>query len=107
MRYLARRLGLFLVTLWAALTVNFIIPRVMPGNEAQAVLGDVPRNVNPAALHALEIQFGVGVHQNVLAELLPVPWECLDRPVRGHRPERAGDDRDHLEAAVDAWGWSG
>ena len=47
MRYLARRGGLFLVTLWAALTVNFIIPRVMPGNEAQAVLATF-RGVNPA-----------------------------------------------------------
>ena len=62
MRYLTRRLGLFLITLWAALTVNFIIPRVMPGNEAQAVLATF-RNINPAALHALEIQFGIDVHQ--------------------------------------------
>src|SRR5436305_3152284 len=66
MRYLTRRLGLFLVTLWAALTVNFIIPHVMPGNEAQAVLGTF-RNINPAALHALEIQFGVNVHQSLLS----------------------------------------
>ena len=51
MRYLARRGAFFLVTLWAALTVNFIIPRVMPGNEAAAVLGTF-RGVNPAALHA-------------------------------------------------------
>ena len=65
MRYFARRLGLFLVTLWAALTVNFIIPRVMPGNEASAVLATF-RGVNPAALHALEIQFGVNVHQSLL-----------------------------------------
>jgi peptide/nickel transport system permease protein len=66
MRYLTRRLGLFLITLWAALTVNFIIPRVMPGNEAQAVLGTF-RNINPAAKHALEIQFGVNTHQGVLS----------------------------------------
>ena len=66
MRYLARRGALFLVTLWAALTINFIIPRVMPGNEASAVLGTF-RGVNPAALHALEIQFGVNTHQSVLA----------------------------------------
>jgi peptide/nickel transport system permease protein len=66
MRYLAKRGGLFVVTLWAALTVNFIIPRVMPGNEAQAVLATF-RGANPGALHALEIQFGVNVHQSVLA----------------------------------------
>jgi peptide/nickel transport system permease protein len=65
MRYLARRGGLFLVTLWAALTVNFIIPRVMPGNEASAVLSTF-RGVNPAARHALEIQFGVNNHQSVI-----------------------------------------
>ena len=65
MRYVTRRLGLFVITLWAALTVNFAIPRVMPGNEAQAVLATF-RGVNPAALHALEIEFGVNVHQNLL-----------------------------------------
>jgi peptide/nickel transport system permease protein len=55
-----------LVTLWAALTVNFIIPRVMPGNEAQAVLATF-RNINPAAAHALELEFGVNTHQSVIS----------------------------------------
>jgi peptide/nickel transport system permease protein len=67
---------LFLITLWAALTVNFIIPRVMPGNEAQAVLATF-RNVNPAALHALEIEFGVNVHQNLLITYFQYIWNCL------------------------------
>jgi peptide/nickel transport system permease protein len=75
-RYVSRRVGLFLVTLWAALTVNFIIPRVMPGNEAQAVLATF-RNVNPAALHALEIEFGVNVHQNLLITYLQYIGNCL------------------------------
>src|SRR5690348_17140523 len=68
MRYLVRRGGLFLVTLWAALTVNFIIPRVMPGNEASAVLATF-KGINPAALHALQIQFGTG-HQSILSSYL-------------------------------------
>jgi peptide/nickel transport system permease protein len=76
MRYLARRAGLFLVTLWAALTVNFIIPRVMPGNEAQAVLSTF-HGANPGALHALEIQFGVNVHQSVLASYFEYLGNCL------------------------------
>jgi len=76
MRYLTRRLGLFVVTLWAAMTVNFIIPRVMPGNEADAVLSTM-RNVNPAALHALDIEFGVGVHHNVLADYFQYLGNCL------------------------------
>jgi len=76
MRYIARRLGLFLVTLWAALTVNFIIPRVMPGNEATAVLATF-RGVNPAALHALEIEFGVNIHQNIVLTYLQYIANCF------------------------------
>jgi peptide/nickel transport system permease protein len=76
MRYLAKRGGLFLVTLWAALTVNFIIPRVMPGNEAQAVLATF-RGANPGALHALEIQFGVNIHQSVLVSYFQYLGNCL------------------------------
>jgi peptide/nickel transport system permease protein len=76
MKYLARRGGLFIVTLWAALTVNFVIPRVMPGNEAQAVLATF-RNVNPAAMHALEIEFGVNVHQNTLVSYFEYLKNCL------------------------------
>src|SRR5579862_551870 len=78
MRYLARRGGLFLVTLWAALTVNFVIPRVMPGNEAAAVLGTF-RGVNPAALHALELEFGVNVHQGVI----PSYFQYLGNTITG------------------------
>jgi peptide/nickel transport system permease protein len=65
------------ITLWAALTVNFIIPRVMPGNEAQAVLATFRGTVNPAALHALEIQFGTGVHQSVLSSYFQYLGNCL------------------------------
>src|SRR5438270_7549539 len=76
MRYLARRGALFLVTLWAALTVNFIIPRVMPGNEASAVLATF-RGINPAALHALEIQFGTNVHQSILSSYFEYFENCF------------------------------
>jgi len=75
-KYLARRGGLFLLTLWAALTVNFVIPRVMPGNEAQAVLATF-HNVNPAAMHALEVEFGVNNHQGILASYLEYLRNCF------------------------------
>ena len=34
MRFLLRRLGFFFLTLWAAMTLNFLIPRLMPGSPA-------------------------------------------------------------------------
>jgi peptide/nickel transport system permease protein len=38
MRYLLRRTAMFAATLWAAVTLNFIIPRLMPGSPADAAL---------------------------------------------------------------------
>jgi len=38
MSYLLRRLEFFAITLWAALTVNFLLPRLMPGSPAEAML---------------------------------------------------------------------
>src|ERR671931_1680549 len=66
MRFVARRLGFFLVTLWAAVTLNFLIPRLMPGNAAIAMLSRYKGRVNPQALHALEIAFGIHPHESLL-----------------------------------------
>ena len=76
MSYLAKRGGLFLITLWAALTVNFAIPRVMPGNEAEAVLATF-RGINPAAVHALDIEFGINNHQSLVSSYLHYLGNCL------------------------------
>jgi peptide/nickel transport system permease protein len=67
-RFVLRRLGFFMVTLWAAVTINFLIPRLIPGNPALAMLARYRGRVNPQALHALEIDFGVGVaHQSFIS----------------------------------------
>lgn len=59
MRFLLRRLGFFLLTLWAALTINFIIPRLMPGNPALAMMARFKGKLNGTVLKALEAEFGV------------------------------------------------
>jgi peptide/nickel transport system permease protein len=60
MRYLLRRASFYLVALWASVTFNFIIPRLMPGNPAEAYLAKVrATNVTPQLIHALEAEFGV------------------------------------------------
>src|SRR6186997_3254279 len=66
MRFVLRRLGFFLVTLWAAVTLNFLIPRLMPGNAAIAMMSRYKGRLNPQALHALEIAFGVNAHQSLV-----------------------------------------
>jgi peptide/nickel transport system permease protein len=59
MRYALRRTGFFALTLWTCITLNFLLPRLMPGNPAEALLARFHGRINPAALHALEIAFGV------------------------------------------------
>src|SRR5205809_990574 len=59
MSYLVRRLEFFFITLWAALTINFILPRIMPGNPAQAMLVRYHGRVSPQAIKAIEAAFGL------------------------------------------------
>src|SRR5260221_621753 len=65
MRYVLRRLGFFVLTLWAALTLNFLLPRLMPGNPALAMIGKFHGNLSPQSLNALEILFGVNTHKSL------------------------------------------
>lgn len=61
MRYVLRKLGLFVLTLWAAITVNFILPRLMPGSPADAVIAKLAQNgvVSPATKASIKAQLGV------------------------------------------------
>lgn len=80
MRFLARRFSFLLIALWAALTVNFFIPRLMPGNPAQAMMAKFHGRVNPSALHALEVAFGVNTHQSLISAY----FQYLSNTVRGN-----------------------
>jgi peptide/nickel transport system permease protein len=77
--FVVRRLGFFVVTLWAAITLNFLIPRFMPGNAALAMMARYKGNLNPQALHAIEIAFGVNTHQSLLSAY----FEYLGNIARG------------------------
>jgi peptide/nickel transport system permease protein len=59
MRFLARRLAFYLVAAWVALTVNFLLPRAMPGNAVQAIMSKFP-GLQPSAYKALQAMLGVG-----------------------------------------------
>jgi len=59
MRTITRRTAFYIVTAIVAITVNFFIPRLMPGNPALAVLGRVQAEESKQAIAALELQYGV------------------------------------------------
>ena len=68
MRYVLRRAGFFLLTLWAAITLNFFLPRMMPGNPAVAMMAKFHGKINGQALTALETLFGVNTKESLLAQ---------------------------------------
>jgi peptide/nickel transport system permease protein len=55
---IVRRLGLYLLTAWVAITVNFALPRLMPGNPIQDLIGKIQSQVTPAEIKAIRLSFG-------------------------------------------------
>lgn len=50
--------------------MNFFIPRLMPGNPAEAILGQFHGHINPNSLKAIEVALGIGKHQNLFVSYL-------------------------------------
>jgi len=62
MKYFVRRFLFFLLTLWAAVTLNFIIPRLQPGDPADAIVRKMVgqnQQVDPAQIAAIRAMLGV------------------------------------------------
>lgn len=59
MSMLAKKLGMLLSLLWVAVTLNFFLPHMMPGNPAENLIARMKGRANPQAMHALLIQFGL------------------------------------------------
>lgn len=61
-RYILRRIGAYLVIAWAAVTLNFVLPRFMPGDPAEAVLRRIQYNTgqppSPAEIEAVQRIYG-------------------------------------------------
>jgi peptide/nickel transport system permease protein len=67
LRYLTRRVLFYLLTLWAAITLNFAIPRLMPGNPVQSLLSRFRGQVSPAATESFAKLFGLN-HASLLSQ---------------------------------------
>ncbi|MBW4077059.1 MAG: ABC transporter permease [Acidobacteria bacterium] len=68
MRMLLRRLSLYVVTAWVAITANFILPRLMPGNPVETLIGQLQGRVSPQQVRAIQLAFGMGLKQNIVQQ---------------------------------------
>jgi len=57
-RYIVRKLGFYVVALWIAVTLNFMVPRLMPGDPASTMFAQAQGRMSPDQLKALRASFG-------------------------------------------------
>jgi peptide/nickel transport system permease protein len=57
--YILRRLGFYLVAAWASLTLNFVLPRLMPGDPASAIFARAQGKLQPGAIEAMKRAYGL------------------------------------------------
>lgn len=58
MKYVLRQLGLYLLAAWVSVTLNFVLPRTMPGDPVTALVGKMRGRLDPQAIDALKATFG-------------------------------------------------
>jgi peptide/nickel transport system permease protein len=58
MRFLIRRLGFYLIALAVAVTINFALPRMMPGDPVQLMFARFQGRIDPRAMESLYETFG-------------------------------------------------
>lgn len=65
--HLLRKIGFYLVALWAAVTLNFLIPRLLPGNPVDTLIGKLSQQgpVSPGLRKALDALFGTNQNENL------------------------------------------
>jgi peptide/nickel transport system permease protein len=80
MRFALRRATFFALTLWAALTLNFLLPRVMPGSPVEAAISSLHVPLTTSEINAIAAQFGLNSHQSLLSEY----FTYLGHTLTGH-----------------------
>jgi len=59
MRYIFRRLGFYLIAFFVSLTINFFLPRLIPGDPATAIIGRPGVSLTPEQLSAVRTALGL------------------------------------------------
>lgn len=68
--HILRKLGFYVVALWAAVTLNFLIPRLLPGNPVDVMLSKLALKgpVDPATRRAIELLLGSDQSQPLISQ---------------------------------------
>ena len=59
MGYMLRRFGFYLVAFWVSITLNFFLPRFMPGDPVSRMVARLQGQIRPDQIEALRESFGL------------------------------------------------
>ncbi|MFE9957387.1 ABC transporter permease [Micromonospora sp. NPDC005299] len=76
MRFLLQRTAFYLFTAWAAITLNFFIPRLVPGDPVQSLISRNQGRISADAIQSLRVLFGLDAHENIWQQYLDY-WRQL------------------------------
>ena len=68
MRYLLQRLAFYVFTAWAAVTINFFIPRLIPGDPVQSLIAKNQGSLSADAIQSLYVLFGLDKNESLLSQ---------------------------------------
>ena len=63
MSYLLKRIAFYIFTAWAAITINFFVPRLVPGDPVQSLIAKEQGQLSSDAIHSLYVLFGLDKQQ--------------------------------------------
>ena len=85
MRAIIRRLAVYVLAAWVALTVSFLLPRVVPGNPVAGAVARASQsgNCNSQCIEAIKAQLGFNIHTSLWDQYLAY-WSHLVQGDLGH-----------------------
>jgi peptide/nickel transport system permease protein len=75
-RYLLQRIGFYVFTAWAAITINFFIPRFIPGDPVSSLLARYQGQMSSQSIESLYVLFGIDKNQSLFSQYIDY-WKQL------------------------------
>lgn len=77
MRYFAQRLVFYIFTAWAAVTINFFVPRLTPGSPVDSLIAEYQGQMSTQAIHSLTVLFGLDHQQGIFQQYVSYLGQLL------------------------------
>jgi peptide/nickel transport system permease protein len=78
MKYFLQRIAFYVFTAWAAITLNFFIPRMIPGDPVTALLSRFQGQLSSDAIQSLYVLFGIDKDSGLWSQYVDY-WQQLLR----------------------------